>query len=238
MKQLITILLAFLSLTASGQENHGIAKYALIEDYSNLGESMLDTIQDESIKKIILAMREQSTNYDTIYFNLRFKSNISYFKSEEEVVPDGLNIYEIVASTMGEFYVDVEGGTSISLHELDGVYFRIEDDLFNVKWELTDEKRNINGYDCNKAITSYTEIRKNGIEQTYPVIAWYKDGLLEGHGPKGYGGLPGIIIELEFNPLSSLKLERIDFNEEFSIDKPTKGKKVTKEEYNAYVREN
>ncbi len=238
MKQLIIILLAFLSNTASGQEKQGIAKYALIEDYSNLGESMLDTIQDESIKKIILAMREQSTNYDTIYFNLRFKSNISYFKSEEEVVPDGLNIYEIVASTMGEFYVDVEGGTSISLHELDGVYFRIEDDLFNVKWELTDEKRNINGYDCNKAITSYTETREDGTERTYPIVAWYKDGFLEGHGPKGYGGLPGLIVELEFNPVTSFKLVSIDLEEEVSIDKPTKGKKVTIDEYNAYVREN
>lgn len=237
MKQLITILLAFLSISASGQENQGIAKYALIQDYSNLGNSMLDTIQNESIKKTILAMRGQSIDYDTIYFDLRFKSNISYFKAEEEVVVDGLNIYKIVASNIGEFYVDIEDGASISLKEFDGVYFRIEEDLFNVKWELTDEKKSINGYDCNKAITSYTETRKDGTEKTYPIVAWYKDGFLEGHGPKGYGGLPGLIVELEFNPVSSFKLESIDLNEEVSIDKPTKGKKVTKDEFIAYVRE-
>ncbi len=70
------------------------------------------------------------------------------------------------------------------------------------------------------------------------VTAWYTPMIPVGHGPSEYGGLPGLILELNVDRTTIL-CSKIVMNpdEPEDIKAPSKGKEVTREEYNAIVKE-
>lgn len=73
-----------------------------------------------------------------------------------------------------------------------GDIFNVESELDSLNWNLTRIEKNIGKYICYKATTNY---RKKTIE------AWFTPEIPFGFGPKGYGGLPGLILELKENNL-------------------------------------
>ena len=70
------------------------------------------------------------------------------------------------------------------------------------------------------------------------VTAWFTPQIPVGHGPGEYAGLPGLILELNFYR-TTLLCSKIVINpkEPETIVAPTKGKAVTREEYNEIVGE-
>ena len=70
------------------------------------------------------------------------------------------------------------------------------------------------------------------------VTAWFTPQIPVGHGPGEYTGLPGLILELNFYR-TTLLCSKIVINpkEPETIVAPTKGKAVTREEYNKIVGE-
>lgn len=62
---------------------------------------------------------------------------------------------------------------------------QIVDDFFDWQWEITDEKKEINGYVCTKAISKI-----NG----YHFEAWFTDEIPISAGPEKYDSLPGLIL--------------------------------------------
>ena len=97
--------------------------------------------------------------------------------------------------------------------------------------------------------TNTNETSKDSINTTKPdkpvevtkemiVTAWYTPQIPINQGPDGYWGLPGLILEINADRTTIL-CSKIVLNpadkEEMKI--PSKGKKVTKEEYNTIVQE-
>ncbi|MDC7998705.1 GLPGLI family protein [Gilvibacter sediminis] len=70
------------------------------------------------------------------------------------------------------------------------------------------------------------------------VTAWYTPMIPVKHGPGEYGGLPGLILELNVYRTTIL-CSKIVMNPEDTIEikAPSKGKKVTREEYQSIVAE-
>jgi len=70
------------------------------------------------------------------------------------------------------------------------------------------------------------------------VTAWYTPQIPVGNGPGEYAGLPGLILELNFYRTTIL-CSKIVLNpkETAAIKAPSKGKEVTREEYNKIVKE-
>ena len=75
-----------------------------------------------------------------------------------------------------------------SLFELGGQEIYVQDSLVNTKWRITNEYRNIAGYNCRRA---------NGIvmDSIY-VVAFYTDEIPVSAGPSVFNGLPGTIMGL------------------------------------------
>ncbi|MEP2936773.1 MAG: GLPGLI family protein [Gilvibacter sp.] len=70
------------------------------------------------------------------------------------------------------------------------------------------------------------------------VTAWYTPMIPVGHGPGEYAGLPGLILELNVYRTTLLCSKIVmNPNESEEIKEPSKGKEVTREEYNAIVKE-
>ena len=61
-------------------------------------------------------------------------------------------------------------------------------------WTLHNETKEIDGYTCYKAtqhhVQYYTEIE-------FTIEAWYTPEIPVPYGPTGFGGLPGLILQLE-----------------------------------------
>lgn len=70
------------------------------------------------------------------------------------------------------------------------------------------------------------------------VTAWFTPQIPISNGPAAYGGLPGLILEMTIDRVSIL-CTKIVMNpkEAEEIKKPTKGKEVSREEYNTIVKE-
>ncbi|MDC8003319.1 GLPGLI family protein [Aureisphaera galaxeae] len=87
-----------------------------------------------------------------------------------------------------------------------------------------------------------TEVRDPMDEIEVPkevlVTAWFTPQIPVKNGPGEYGGLPGLILEMNIDRTTIL-CSKIVLNPEETeeIKEPTKGKEVTRKEYNAIVKE-
>ncbi len=73
-------------------------------------------------------------------------------------------------------------------------------------------------------------------EEMVEVIAWYTLNIPVSQGPQEYWGLPGLILEISAGNVTML-CNKIVMNPEDKIDieRPTKGKEVSKKEYNEII---
>ena len=96
---------------------------------------------------------------------------------------------------------------------------------------MTGNQRAILEYACQEAITEV-----EGKE----VHAWFTPQISVAAGPGRYNSLPGLVLAVEMNDgdykinAISVELKPVDKS---VLKKPTKGKKVTREEYQAIVAE-
>ena len=106
----------------------------------------------------------------------------------------------------------------------------------NSNWSLINETKEIDGYLCYKATSEYIVINSKG-EFHHPVIAWYCPQIPIPMGPLGYGKLPGLILELQERN-NVFGLEKIQFlNVQEPIFLPTKGIKISNQDYQNKVAE-
>src|SRR5690554_1550628 len=114
--------------------------------------------------------------------------------------------------------------------------FAIEKKVFD-SWELKNEKKEIQGFTCYKAVGFYIANTNRG-EEKKEVVAWYCPELPFSFGPNGYAGLPGLILELQ-NENALFGVTKISLNEKIEDIDSTKlkGKKITAEEYSKILRE-
>lgn len=103
------------------------------------------------------------------------------------------------------------------------------------KWNITSETKNIDGYLCYKATSEYVVINPKGTFR-YPVVAWFCPKIPIPYGPNGYGGLPGLILELQQrNVVYGIK--QMEFNPPKIpvIERDPKIKLISQEELNAKI---
>lgn len=112
----------------------------------------------------------------------------------------------IISSEFGmEFYKDFESGQIWRLMEIaDRDYAFLEEDA-PVEWSITNETKTYEGYEAQKATTTYAG-------RDY--VAWFSLEIPIADGPYVFTGLPGLIVELydvgelfKFSLLSVKKLE-------------------------------
>lgn len=124
-----------------------------------------------------------------------------------------------------------------------GKPFLIKDILEKQDWKIGAETKNIGTYTCYKA-TWIREVKRprTGVtrENSEPemeeitITAWYTPQIPVNNGPGNYHGLPGLILEVN-DGTETIICSKIVLNpkEKSVIKEPTKGKKVTQEEYDA-----
>lgn len=107
-----------------------------------------------------------------------------------------------------------------SLNHL-GRLFLIEGEWVKYNWELTDEVATIADLPCRKAVHKYADGRV--------VEAWFTDQIPFSAGPKGFHGLPGLILKIS-EPGLTIEAQKITFVTNPVIKEPTKGERIKQEE--------
>ena len=184
-------------------------------------------------------------------FTLDFSKSESMYKEEQELdAPKG-------PSANGGFMVMVMDGNGSSdilyknisenrmanKTELMGKVFLIKDNLVAYDWELTGETKNIGIYTCYKAVYEREEesieiniidgeVKEEKVTKKRTIVAWYTPDVPVSNGPNNYGGLPGLILEVNDGDLTIVCSEIILNPKEIKeINEPTKGKIVTREKF-------
>ena len=93
-------------------------------------------------------------------------------------------------------------------------------------WIISDETKLIDNMICLKATTSFIEEDSNQ-KREYKVIAWFNPQINVPIGPKGFGGLPGLIMELAVG-FDIYFIKEINFNTLTENIKFQKTRKKTK----------
>jgi GLPGLI family protein len=126
-------------------------------------------------------------------------------------------------------YTDLKTGAMLEQRDLMGRKFLVSGDASRRKWQMTGKQKTILTYPCQEAI-SY------GVDT---VQAWFTTAIPVSGGPQDWRGLPGMILEgsrLSQNGTLNVKATQVEEGA-VSIEAPTEGKKVTKEEFEKIQKE-
>jgi GLPGLI family protein len=112
-------------------------------------------------------------------------------------------------------------------------------DFTNMRRRKKDDKKDGDKKEDVKKDTSNVVKISDEIEmpKQIEVVAWYTPQIPVSNGPGEYWGLPGLILEINSGRTTVLCTEIVmNPSEKEAIEMPTKGKKITREDYNATVK--
>ena len=181
---------------------------------------------------------------------LDFTKSESMFKQKQELdgpkVPKSNGAIIMIGGMAGGtdvLYKNIKEKRMANKTDLMGKIFLIKDNLVSYDWELTGETKNIGNYTCYKAVFEKEEEsieikmidgevkEEKGIKKR-TIIAWYTTDIPISNGPKNYGGLPGLILEIN-DGNETIMCSELVLNPSKTIDikEPTKGKQVSREKF-------
>lgn len=137
------------------------------------------------------------------------------------------------------YYFDMRNKEAIELQEFNNTNYVIKSKPLSPSWQITNEKKILNGYSCLKATTTKEYISRMGETVKLEVVAWYTEELPFSFGPKGYIGLPGLILELHegSNRFSYIATEiKSEKSGTISFTIPNNFQRVTKEQFQKVIK--
>ena len=158
----------------------------------------------------------------------------------------------------GRQYKNVKSNTQLQEQEFYGKKFLINDTLQPIQWRLESETKQIGNYSCFKATASiptndltwysfsWDKLRNTSESDSTQVKevkmtaveAWYAPQIPVRHGPLEYWGLPGLILEVSADNTTMLCSKLVlNPDEVIEISAPSKGKVVSKNEYQVIITE-
>lgn len=158
------------------------------------------------------------------YFTFTGDSTHSVFRqSKEAIVPNGMWFRPIADENV--VYNNYTTGRTITKKPVFEEIFLVDDSMLNIKWKITNDTRNIAGFECRKAIGTLFD--------TVAVFAFYTDEIMISGGPEGIHGLPGMILGLGIPRIHTTwfatKVEVSGFKMNKVIPE-TKGKKIRRKD--------
>jgi len=219
----IYLLLIVTILQLSSYSQNGIISYSKQIFFPKL--KTMDKNQNEYMKNKI------SESLNKLEYILQFNNLESVFEINKNLDLD--NPFAKLASSLsggkGVYYTNKNEKGYLHQIETYGNLFLIRYD--NINWQISNETKKIGKYLCYKATT----IKTIKSIKTYKkvVTAWYCPELPYSFGPIGYGGLPGLILELKIEKGATFTVKKIKLNnlKKLNIKKPSKGKTITENQY-------
>lgn len=253
-KQLLIIigLLVAIVISVTAQDFQGVAIYQSSRKMEGKFSVNGNTANPEMQRQIEEQLKKQFQKE----YELKFNPTESNWKEVEsldggpQTASGGTMVMVRIGSSDGVTYKNTAENSYLKETELFGKPFLVNDKLISSEWKITGESKMIGNYQAQQAI--YTEIKERKVftfsnekseegesdlevkMDTIKIEAWFTPQVPVSHGPADYWGLPGLILEIS-DGTTQYVCTKITINpeEKIKIQKPTKGKEVTRDELQA-----
>lgn len=167
----------------------------------------------------------------TDFYELNFNDKKSVYRLQKENPNNKYMMWGGKPSETDAIVTDLQTQTISSQKDVFENTYLIKDSSRNLEWKISDETREIAGFECRKAVTRICD--------SVYVVAFYTDQIPISAGPETFGGLPGLILGLAvprlYTTWFATKLELIEPT--LAQLSPTqKGKKVTRAQLEAELK--
>lgn len=226
MKLLITLCFSFLAFLGHSQEKEGVVTY----------ESVMKIDVSEFPPEVKAMMPSEMKSKNQLFFNEKeaiFKSLNEEEDLNKEVTAGNGDQVQIKfgGASENELYTNLEDGSVVDKSEFFGRVFLINGGE-PIEWKVSSEMKMIAGYQCVKA--TY-------MQDTIPVVAWFTPQIPVSLGPSEYAGLPGLVLSVDVsdgqNTIMATNIDMRTLTEEEIIVAPSKGKKVSREQFQKIQKE-
>ena len=235
MKQLLFIAFLIFQSLSFAQVTEGVIEYT--EEVKNPhAERIRERLESRGMKVDI-------PDVNTSSMNLYFNSNESIYKKNEskESKYDGpqrgggmrMRFFFGRGGRINAngYYRNLEEKKRLQEEEILGKQFLISDDERVYEWKITGRKELIGRYEVMEAVS---------ITEKDTIQAWFTPQIPVPTGPAEFSQLPGVILRVDINQgkrvIYANTIELRELTEEEKVEKPSKGKKVSQEEFIA-IRE-
>ena len=226
--KLIILLLCCYGLNASAQNarftTQGIVKYEKrVNMYAIIKEQIKRYPNETYYSSFFESYQKSNPQFKVLKSNLTFSNDQTLFKPEEETaVTSGFFSDNALTQQNNIITTNTKAGISTAQKKVYEETYLVKDSTRKINWKITNEFRNIAGYDCRRANAL--------IMDSIYVVAFYTDQIPVSGGPESFTGLPGMIlgVALPYENVTWFATSILDqpITEE-TIKVPTKGKSVS-----------
>lgn len=184
-------------------------------------------------------------------FEMSFANGQMIWKQMEDEMEDdnaggggGVMIRMVGGGADDAVFCDFEKARRVEAREFFEKKFIIRDSIRRGNWKISDETKTILNHLCHKATAQRIgkrmmmtmdngKMERKEIDDTSTVIAWFTTDITAPVGPEMQGQLPGAILAMESNNGRTVytALEISSKPDMAAIKEPTKGKRVTPQEF-------
>jgi GLPGLI family protein len=230
MKKMLMFLLIAIPFFAFAQNKVGKVYYTEdlklnIEIPEGMDEEMLKMIPKSQTAQRILFFNEEASLYTSL--NEDDEEGVIENSSEDGTMRTKM----VIMRADNKNFRDLKNNKSVEKRDIFGKAFLIENDIEAKPWKLTGKQKKIGDYPCQHA--TYTK-------DTTTIEAWFTPQIPVSVGPGSYTGLPGLVMEaIGRNGDLVIRANKIVLEpfDEAKLVAPTKGKKVTQEEFDKILDE-
>lgn len=244
MKKIIfTFSMGLVFITASGQQKQGRVLY---ERTVQMQLRMRGMGMSEDAEQML--PRAHTSKLEVLFAN-----DQSLRRAVEDEAPDeiseaggGIHFRTMVADANDLTYVNLATGKVVEQREFAARSYIIADSVHKLNWKLTGQTTNILNYPCQQAVAQHIgkrtmtsmengELKTQQVADTSNITAWFTPAIPVPAGPDYQGQLPGLILGIDINDGRTVyKAVEVSGDVELSAVKaPSKGKKVTTQEFEA-----
>ncbi|MEM9678681.1 MAG: GLPGLI family protein [Bacteroidota bacterium] len=229
------LIIAWLCMLNLSSQTKGKITYRVSIDKSSI-EKPYENPENTEAKNAALEMIHESVPVEAY---LVFRDSVSLYYVEDKteipkweningaisITPVPLNMTWSMAGRDATFYTDWTRDYDIRTSNTMNKSRRIV--KTPLSWEITEDTKMIQGYLCYKAILATKENR----------VAWFTKAIPLPHGPRGFNGLPGMVLEVQDNKISfTVTTIEMDHPEVDDIVEPKEGELISEEEFREWSK--
>jgi GLPGLI family protein len=182
--RIILICLALLSYQYAKNQNAIFLTHGKIEfEYKINIYAQMQDFNDDGWKDFV---KKNMPQFKTTYFNLAFDNNKTLYQPGKDNPENNKIWFGQDVADENIIYSDFDKQQAISQKKVFEKIFLVEDSVRKIKWKITNETRNVAGFECRRANAI--------IMDSIYVVAFYTDEIVTSGGPESFCGLPGMIL--------------------------------------------
>lgn len=174
--------------------------------YKSIPVSQQSSKSRESIKS-----KEDELDYElsaahkrfyTLYINLINRASIYKFDSLNFIKPKGREHVKLLLADDLEFCIKNDSNITYKHEILFDREFYTAGKVGNIQWNITNEKKQMLGFNCTKAVSKNKDL--------YLTI-WFTTDIPVSSGPVNYFGLPGLVVWAE-DFFRTTQIEKVEYS--------------------------